>query len=139
MLFGLAQSPRSLTTSPAAAAISQAHRAARRRLEAGGAAVAGQSKAVDDRDDPADFILPPDIDAALVEAAIQGKLGGGRLQAGLGKDALSVVERRAGGRIVLPARHLLRLGDGRYDLGRGYMRGIVNQIRARRVRLNPGA
>ena len=47
MLFNLAQTLRSLTTSPISTAVNEAHRMAQRRLEAGGAAVPARGR-VDD-------------------------------------------------------------------------------------------
>ena len=132
MLLGLGNALRSLTTSPATAALQQAHRMARRRLESGGAANSKRGRGDDDAAD-AEFALPSDIDPAEVALAIHAKLQAGRgAQAGLGDDLLNVLERRAGGRVVVPGYHLLRLGDGRFDRGRKFMHGVVAQIRGRR-------
>jgi hypothetical protein len=134
MLFGLGNTLRSLTTSPATAALQQAHRMAQRRLAAGGAS--GAVRQVDDDTGPAEFVLPPDIDPTLVAMAIHAKLYGGRgSDAGLGEEPLQVLERRAGGGVVVPGFHLLRLGDGRFDRGRRFLHSVVGQIRARRRRL----
>src|SRR5205823_5498964 len=102
---------RSLTTSPATAALQQAHRMAQRRLAAGGASGAVRPVENDDDDSgPADYVLPSDIDPAEVALAIDAELHAGRgAQAGLGDDLLNVVERRAGGRVVVSGFHLLRL------------------------------
>src|SRR5712671_1966679 len=98
MLFGLGNTLRSLTTSPATAALQQAHRMAQRRLAAGGAS--GAVRPVDNDDDdtgPAEFVLPSDVDPALVAIAIHARLQADRgSQAGLGDDLLHVLERRAG-------------------------------------------
>src|SRR5882762_11290992 len=127
MLLGLGNTLRSLTTSPATAALRQAHRMAQRRLAAGGAS--GAVRQVDDDTGTADYLLPSDIDPAEVAFAIHAKLHAGRgAQAGLGDDLLNVLERRAGGRVVLPGSHLLRLGDGRFDRGRRFMHRLINQI-----------
>ena len=131
MLLGLAHSLRSLTTSPATAALQQAHRMAQRRLAAGGAS--GAVRQVDDDTGPAEFVLPPDIDPALVAIAIHAKLQAGRgAQAGLGDDLLNVLERRSGGRVVLPGSHLLRLGDGNFANGRRFMHSIISKLRGGR-------
>ena len=45
-----------------------------------------------------------------------------------------LIERRAGGRVVVPGYHLLRLGDGRFDVGRRFMHSLVWQIRRQRGR-----
>ena len=130
MLLGLAHSLRSLTTSPATAALQQAHRMARRRLESGGPASSKRSRGDDDAGET-EFVLPSDIAPAEVALAIHAKLHAGRgSQAGLGDDLLNVLERRSGGRVVVPGFHLLRLGDGRFDRGRRFMHRVVNQIRA---------
>src|SRR5438874_7193481 len=135
MLFGLGNTLRSLTTSPATAALQQAHRMARRRLESGGPASSKRSRGDDDAAD-AEFVLPLDIDPAEVALAIHAKLHAGRgTQAGLGDDLLNVVERRAGGRVVVPGYYLLRLGDGRFDRGRRFLHSVIGQIRAWRRRL----
>jgi hypothetical protein len=128
MLLGLGNALRSLTTSPATAALQQAHRMAQRRLAAGG--ISGPVRPVDNDDDETDYVLPSDVDPALVAIAI-AKLHAGRgAQAGLGDDLLNVLERRSGGRVVVPGFHLLRLGDGRYDLGRRFLHSLIGQIRA---------
>ena len=62
MLFGLAQSLRSLTKSPMASLVQEAHRMARRGLEVGGGVGMGCG-GVDARVDPNEFILPSDVDA----------------------------------------------------------------------------
>ena len=133
MLFGLAHSLRSLTRSPADHAVQQARLLAQRHLAAGGA-LAPTSGRVDD-DAAADFVIPTDLDPAAVAMAIRAKLGGEGLQAGLGEDMLHPLERMAGGRVAVPGRHLLRLGDGRFDRGRRFMHRVVSDIRARRRRM----
>jgi hypothetical protein len=60
---------------PITTAINDARRQARRHLETGGATVL-QRRRVDDHSDPADFVLPPDIDAEDVAKAIETKLRG---------------------------------------------------------------
>ena len=90
MLFGLGNTLRSLTTSPATAALQQAHRMAQRRLAAGGAS--GAVRQVDDDTGTADYLLPSDIDPAEVALVIHAKLQAGRgAQAGLGDDLLNVL------------------------------------------------
>jgi len=132
LFTSLANSLRSLTASPIGTVVDQAHRMARRRLESGGPASSKRSRGGDDAADT-EFELPSDIDPAEVALAIHAKLNAGRgAQAGLGDDLLNVLERRAGGRVVVPAHHVLRIGDGRFDLGRRFLHGIIGQIRARR-------
>src|SRR5256885_12971873 len=124
MLFGLGNTLRSLTTSPATAALQQAHRMAQRRLAVGGAS--GAVRSVENDDDDTDYLLPSDVNPALVAIAIHTKLHAGRgAQAGLGDDLLNVLERRSGGRVVLPGSHLLRLGDGNFANGRRFMHSII--------------
>jgi hypothetical protein len=116
----------SLTLSPLNSALHQAHQMARRHLEARGAAPPAPKHAKPDLA-PRDYILPLDEDQEQVWEAIQAKLGDRAPQPPL-------IERRAGGRVIVPARHLLRLGDGRFDRGRQFMHGLIRQIRARRMR-----
>ena len=131
MLLGLAHSLRSLTTSPATAALQQAHRMAQRRLAAGGASDA--VRPVENDDDDTDYLLPSDVDPALVAIAIHAKLNAGRApQAGLGDDLLNVLQRRSGGRVVVPGFHLLRPGDGRFDRGKRFMHSIISKLRGGR-------
>jgi hypothetical protein len=131
MLFGLGNTLRSLTTSPATAALQQAHRMAQRRLAAGGAS--GAVRSVENDDDDTDYLLPSDVNPALVAMAIHAKLHAGRgAQAGLGDDLVNVLERRAGGRVVVSRFHLLRLGDGRFDRGRRFMQSIISKLRGGR-------
>ena len=68
MLFGLAQSLRSLTASPFASAVREAHNMARQRLESGGAAVsAPPTSHAGSRAESRDFVLPPDVDTGEVD------------------------------------------------------------------------
>src|SRR4051812_29587738 len=117
MLFGLAQSLRSLTRSPIATALDQAHQMARRHPETGGPVVSPRSYA-DDDSVPADFVLPPDIDADEVVKAVEARL---RELGSSPMDAPPLIERRAGRRVVVPGQHILRLGDGKFDRGRRFV------------------
>src|SRR6202140_2259882 len=131
--LGLTNTLRSLTAaSPITTAINEARRQARRHLEAGGTAAPARGR-VDDRAGPADFVLPADIEADDVAKAIEAKLRGTR---GSPSDRRSrvqhMLERKAGGRVVVSGYHLLRLGDGRFDRGRRFMERIISDIRARR-------
>ena len=113
--LGFANTFRSLTAPRIASAVHEAHRMARRRLEAGGAAVSASPTSSDRSPaDPRDFLLPPDIDAdEAVKAikAIKAKLGdGGDHSTGLRPLPL----RKAGGRVAISGYHILRLGDGKF-------------------------
>ena len=119
---------RSLTLSPLNSALQQAHQMARRHLEAGGATTPPPKHPKPDTA-PADFIVPRDINADEVAQAVEAKL---REQGGPSDEP--VLQRRAGGRVVIPAAHLVRLGDGHFEKGRRFVQGIVNQIRVRRAR-----
>jgi hypothetical protein len=127
--LGLGSTFRSLTTSPARTAINEAYRIARRRLEAGGAP-ASASHPVDDQPGPADFVLPADIDPMAIEAKLHSDR---RSPSDRPKDALHALQRRAGGRVVVPGRHILRLGDRRFDRGKRFIQRVIRDIRARRV------
>ena len=85
--------------------------------------------------DSRDFLLPLDIDADEVVKAIKAKLGD-RDDASAG--ATPLIQRKAGGRVAVAGYHILRLGDGRFDLGRRFMHTAIRQIRAQRMhRLAP--
>ena len=132
MLFEIARSLRSLTRSPITSALHEARRMARPhfRFQEGGA-VPHEGR-VEDRDNEQEYELPRDIDPMLVALAIDENLRGGRTaQPGLGDDPMRRLERRAGGRIVIAGRHLLRLGDGNFAKGRQFMHGLVARIRHR--------
>jgi hypothetical protein len=109
-------------------AVNTAHHMARRRLEAGGSALAPQGDA-DDASGATEFELPPDVDPVEVALAIEAKMRGGRPSPGLG-DPLQVLERRAGGRVVVRGYHILRLGDGKFERGRRFMHALISGIRA---------
>jgi hypothetical protein len=130
--LGLTNTFRSLTASPMTAAINEAHRMARRRLEAGGAAISvPPTSRTGSRADSHDFLLPPDVDTNEVAKAIQAKLGD-RDDAATGSPPLLV--RKAGGRVAVSGYHILRVGDGRVDLGRRFVHRIISRTRARRLR-----
>ena len=85
------------------------------------------------QNDDGDFLLPPDIDPMVVALAIDEKLRNRRKAAGLGDDPMQLLERRAGGRIVVAGHHLLRLGDGDFAKGKRFMHGLVARLRQRRT------
>ena len=79
---------------------------------------------------PPDLVLPVDIDALAVAKAVRTKLDMPE-----GDEPLHPLERRKlGGSVVLRRKHLLRLGDGRFDRGRAFMHGLIKELRARRKR-----
>src|SRR5205085_10960089 len=119
MLFGLANSLRSLTRSPIAGALHEARRMARRPLETGGAA----SAQIDA--DAQEFVLPTDVDPVEVVGEIGDKLRSKRQwQVG---NAAPVLEAKADGRIVVSADLVMQLG------GRRVVDQIISAIRAHRV------
>ena len=122
-LFGLRNTFRAL--SPFQQAVNLAHRVARQRLGAGGTP---QPKRAKPDPAPADFIVPADVDADKVARAVEARLR----EEGEPVNQ-PVLQRRAGGRVVVPAAQLMRLGGGRIDRGRRFVQGVVNQIRARRA------
>lgn len=107
--------------------MNQVRQQTRRYLEAGGATAPAPKRANPDPV-PADFIVPKDIDADELAQAIEAKL---HEHGGLVDQP--ILQRRAGDRVVVPATHLVRLGDGRFDKGRRFVQGVVNQIRGRRA------
>ena len=128
--LGMANTLRSLTRSPATAAIQEAHRVARRRLEIGGAAV--PDDCIDERAGD-DFILPGDIDPAEIVKAVEGEL---RKRSVRLAGAPPVLKRRRGGPAAISGYHILRLGDGRFDRGRRFMHMVITQIRGSRCAAN---
>ena len=108
--------------------MSLAHRMARQRLEAGGTPVPKPIRKVV----PDDFIVPSDVDADEVRKAIERHLAerGSEPPA----DGPPLLKRKAGGRVVVPGHHLLRIGDGRFDKGRAYLHGLVRHFRKQRWR-----
>ncbi len=127
-MFGLERSFRSLTVSPFASVLAQARRQARRHLEVGGT-VPANGRVVKEPIQQ-DFELPPDVDPLVVALAVDAKLRNGqRSPPGIGDDPMQLLERRAGGRIVVAGHHLLRLGDGNFAKGRQFMHGLVAKLR----------
>src|SRR5690242_18947856 len=131
MLFEMARALRSLTRSPITSALHSARHIARPfRVEEGG--VVPHELRVEDQNDDGDFLLTADVDPMVVALALDAKLRGGRTaQPGIGEDPMTVLERRAGGRIAVPASRLLRVGDGRYDRGREFMHSLIASLRRR--------
>ena len=135
--LGLGHALRSLTTAPMNSVMQHVHRQARAHLERGGTATLASKDAKKPPETAEEFLLPPDIDDAEVMCAIEMKLGGSARQGR--RDEPDVLERKADGRIAVSGYHILRLGDGRYDLGKRYMQRLVNDIRARRLQLRTKA
>ena len=129
MLFEMARSLRSLTRSPIESILHAARRMARPGFEEGGT-VPTEGRIVDQNED-GDFLLPSDVDPMVVALAIDEKLRDGQKAAGVGDNPMRLLERRAGGRIVVSGHHLLRLGDGNFAKGRQFMHGLVVSIRRR--------
>jgi hypothetical protein len=129
MLFELARSLRSLTRSPAVAAIEEAHRMARRRFESGGA-TGGPA----DKPTAPDFVLPAGVDPLQVAMAIETKLRAGRRSASNSSSgALKQLQRRSDGRVVVPAKLVERVGGGNMDRGVNLLDGIIAHIRTLRI------
>jgi len=126
--LGLGNTFRALTISPIQMLVDEAHRMARRRLETGGAAVSSRKHHKANLD-AKDIVLPLDVDPMVIAQALRTKLG-----VGTADDALWPLERKGGGRVVLRRRHILRLGDGRFDKGRAFLHGLAKEVRARRWR-----
>jgi len=130
MLFEMARALRSLTRSPIESALHSARHMARPfRFEEGG--VVPHEGRVEDQNDDGDFLLPADVDPMAIALAIDEKLRDGRTTPGLGEDPMMLLERRAGGRIVVGGHHLLRLGDGNFARGKRFMHGLIAKIRHR--------
>ena len=129
MLFELARSMQAL--SPFHIALREAHRMARhyRHFEEGGT-VPTEGRVEDQRKEQ-EYELPRDIDPKVVALAIDEKLSDGRKVPGLGDDPMQLLERRAGGRVVVAGHHLLRLGDGNFAKGKRFMHSLIARIRHR--------
>jgi len=135
MLFEMARALRSLTRSPIESALHSARHMARPfRFEEGG--VVPHEGRVEDQNDDGDFLLPADVDPITVALALDEKLRHGQTTPGLGDDPMMLLERRAGGRIVVGSHHLLRLGDGDFAKGKQFMHGLVARIRHRQSGLS---
>lgn len=128
MLFELARSLRALTRSPVTAALHEARKMARPHLGTGGPAGSAHRRA-NHNSVTEDFVLPTDLDPVAVAKVLRTKLGDGETN-----DLLYPLERKLGGRVVLRGRHILRLGDGRFDLGRAFLNGAVKDLRTTRWR-----
>ena len=120
---------RSLTLSPMDSMLQQVRQMARRHLETGGPTVSVPKSAKPDLA-PRDYILPLDVNPDQVRQAIEAKMGALLKPS----DAPPLIERRASGHVVVPGYHILRLGDGRFDLGRRFMHGLIKKLRAGRMR-----
>jgi hypothetical protein len=117
--------------SPVDSVLKQLHRQARTHLAAGGAAAPVSGKPKPSRQVGGDFYLPTDLDAEEVDREIRSKLSGSVSATDSGEPR--VLQRKAGGRVVVPAAHLLRLGDGDFARGRRFLHSIIGQIRRRRM------
>ena len=114
---------RSMTLSPMQSMMQEAHHMARRHLEAGGSAAPENKRG--DQDANSEFLVPQDIDILQFAMAMEGKLASDREPVpGLGIAALSALQMRPDGRIMV-------LPDYVHRLGRRFLDGIVAQIRAR--------
>jgi hypothetical protein len=117
--------------SPVDSVLKQLHRQARAHLAAGGTTAPVTDKVKPSRQVGGDFYLPLDVAAEDVDREIRSKLSGSASATDSG--GLKVLERKAGGRVVVPAAHLLRLGDGDFARGRRFLHFIIGQIRRRRM------
>src|SRR3954454_7755183 len=128
-MFSLAPTLRALTFgSPITTAIREAHQMARRHLDRGGAASAKARLA------PEGFLVPADIDAAALAAAlakaIQAKLpAGARMPPGRDTGRPDVLQRMPNGQLVVPRTVLVRIGGGNADNGRRFLERLINEMR----------
>jgi hypothetical protein len=109
--------------SPVDSVLQQLHRQARGHLAAGGTA-SMTDKPKPSRQVGGDFYQD-------VDREIRSKLSGSVSATDSGEPR--VLQRKAGGRVVVPAAHLLRLGDGDFARGRRFLHFIIGQIRRRRM------
>src|SRR6185437_8602502 len=101
MLFEMARALRSLTRSPITSALHEARRMARPHFHFEEGGVVPHEGRVEDRHNEEHFLLPADVDAMAVALAINEKLRDGQTTPSLGDDPMMLLERRAGGRIVV--------------------------------------
>ena len=103
---------------------------ARRHLETAGTVATQQP--VHRCPETADFLVPPDMDAVELAQAIRTKLGDDDTN----DPFYPMQKRRLGGRVVLrlTGRHIMRLGDGRFDKGRAFLHSHIKDQRAKRWR-----
>ena len=107
MFNNLAGMFRGLTATPAAWAIHEAHRMARRRVAAGGASAASNSAGVLRNED---FVLPADVNLAALSRAIEAGLPDSRARE---TNALCpIIAKEHGGNAVVRQAWLLPLGGG---------------------------
>src|ERR1051326_644127 len=111
MLFEMARALRSLTRSPIESALQSARHMARPHFHFEEGGVVPHEGRVEDHHNEQEFELPVDVDPLLVALAIDEKLRDGQTTPGLGDDPMMLLERRAGGRVVVAGNHLLRLGE----------------------------
>jgi len=129
--LGLGHTLRSFTMSPIDSLRQQLRRQTRPHLEAGGAAAPTNEKAKPSRQVGGDFYLPADVDTEEIDREIRSKLSGSC--DATDNNELKVLERKAGGRVVVPARYVLRLGDGDFARGRRFLHSAITQVRQQRL------
>jgi len=127
MLFEIGRSFGSLTHSPLHWVLQEAHRLARRPLEAGG-------NVKPDGGGSDQNLLPPDVGGAEVARAIEDLLRAQRFSSRKrSKDATPSLKMTSDGRAVVPADLLLLLGQGAADRGRQVIEEIVKELRHHRL------
>lgn len=129
MFLELANTLRSLTRSPITAALNEAHRMARRRLEAGGAAMPAANQA--------GFVLPVDVDPNAVRMAIEAQLRADQGFRSGHSSVPAVLEVASDGRFIVPQQVMRWLGRGEVERGKALVDGIVKDVRDRRVLTMP--
>jgi len=129
--LGLGHTLRSLTMSPVDSLRQQLRRQARAHLASGGSVPPKSEQAKPSRQVGGDFYLPSDVEPEEIDHEIRSKLCGSR--DATDNSELKVLERKAGGRVVVPGRHVLRLGDGDFARGRRFLHSAITQVRRRRM------
>ena len=127
-MFNFAPTLRVLTAgSPIMTAIHEARRMARRHLEKGGAAAPAQ------RQSSAGFLVPADVDAAMLAKAIEAKLrAGGNSVPNRSGGLLALLARTRDGRLAVPQVVLERLGTGNAASGERLLVQLMSEMRRRR-------
>src|ERR1051325_1913300 len=99
MLFEMSRSMQAL--SPFHIALREARSMARHHLHFEEGGVVPHEGRVEEENDDGDFLLPADVDPMAIALAINEKLRDGQTTPGVGDDPMMLLERRAGGRVVV--------------------------------------
>jgi hypothetical protein len=128
-MLNLAPTLRALMAgSPITTALHEARRMAQQYRERGGAAVLAKAGA-------AGFVMPSEVDAVALVAAIEATLRTGSIAGSDRSSArLNLLERRSDGQLVVPRIVLERLGTGDAACGEKVLKHLMNETQSQRGR-----